>query len=115
MSKQAETAIVLQEVLDERMRQEAKWGPQNHPLWAKSREYAPGTLSCTYYGVRGEHHAKALVAEEVARGEVTYFSILVEEVAEAVEAKDEARARAELVQVAAVAVAMIEAIDRRSK
>jgi NTP pyrophosphatase (non-canonical NTP hydrolase) len=73
------TSAVLMEVLDERVRQDAKWGP------SASRP-APG------------------------------LSVLVEEVGEvAAEMQEDGDAenyRVELVQVAAVAVAMIEAYDR---
>jgi hypothetical protein len=43
-----------------------------------------------------------------------WVDILEEEVAEAAAESDPAKLRAELVQVAAVAVAWIEAIDRRA-
>jgi NTP pyrophosphatase (non-canonical NTP hydrolase) len=83
------TDRVLQEVLAERIRQDAKWGEQNGH-------------------------------------DFEWVSILTEEVGEAAQAANEANfrsgktrgdythLRAELVQVAAVAVAWIEAIDRRA-
>ncbi len=90
-------------VLSERERQHAKWGEQNHP---------DGTGSIVAIG-------NATLAREscegaFARGEGTYLHILLEEVAEAFAESDPVKLRAELVQVAAVAVAWIETIDRRN-
>lgn len=85
-------SAVIFDVVDERDRQDAKWGEQNH-------------------------------------GDAIWLAVLIEEVGEAAREILEARPvvgyvdpippiatallRAELVQVAAVAVAWIEAIDRR--
>lgn len=67
-------------------------------LWAVQRDMA--RLECD------ERH-KA--------GEATWLDILREEVLEAFAEDDPARLRTELVQVAAVAVAWVEAIDRRAE
>lgn len=109
-------ASVLSEVAAERARQDARWGEQNHPngtgpdLWL----YA--------LPVRGPAgNANAADLERWARdrckrapdeGGDTYERILTEEWAEAIAEADPARLRAELVQVAAVAVAWVEKIDR---
>jgi len=73
------TLEVLQSVGDERLRQDLRWGQQNH-------------------------------------GDGLWLAILTEEVGETAEAMldlSQTDIRAELVQVAAVAVAWIESIDRR--
>ena len=49
-----------------------------------------------------------------SRGELTYGAVLLEEVCEAYAEDDPAKVRAELIQVAAVAVAMVEKIDREA-
>lgn len=69
---------VLMQVLDERIKQERKWGPQNHdPLkW------------------------NAILGEEFG------------EVSKAILEKDMNNYREELIQVAAVAIAAIESLDR---
>lgn len=95
------TESVLREVLAERQRQDAKWGEQNHPddtsvddePWADwARE------DC----------------DRAARdGKLTWRLILGEEVWEAFAETDPVKLRAELIQVAAVAVNWVEAIDRR--
>jgi hypothetical protein len=86
----------------ERWRQHAKWGVQNHPD-----------------GTGDLHRCEAEVLREdcqvaFERGYVTWRHILAEEVAEAFAEEHPERLRAELIQVAAVVVAWIEAIDRRT-
>jgi hypothetical protein len=93
---------VLGEVLQERVDQEAKWGEQNHP---------DGTGAL--YRVRASELQRRYTELGFERGEGTWTLILLEEVAEALAESDEARLREELVQVAAVAVSWVEAIDRR--
>lgn len=95
-------AEVAAEVAAERARQDAQWGEQNHP--------------------DGTHHAFAPLADaQRARtnrlaGEacLTWREILEEEVLEALACDPGSpELRAELVQVAAVATAWVECIDRR--
>ena len=92
---------VLNDIRAERARQDAKWGEQNHP---------DGT------GRSGDPLVAEVVKADCDRaarnGMLTYRHILDEEVAEAFAERDPAKLRAELVQVAAVAVAWIEKIDR---
>lgn len=91
---------VLMEVSRERVQQDSQWGEQDHPN---------GT---------GPHFA--FVAEEMrkscanafSRGVGTWMDILTEEFYEALAEEDPEALRAELIQVAAVAVAWVEAIDR---
>jgi len=107
---------VLTEVAAERARQEQKWGQQNHVDW--TRTTATSDLAGVWPGGVGPHFKwitdyKAAGKEGHALG---YFDILMEEVGEA---HDEAREgnvsalREEVIQVAAVAVAWVECIDRR--
>jgi hypothetical protein len=98
----AELAAVLTEVAAERRRQDERWGPQNHP---------DGTGD--WLGA-----AAALVRKDcdqaAASGKLTWRHILQEEVAEAAAEEGPAELRRELIQVAAVAVAWVEALDRRT-
>lgn len=101
---------VLVEVSRERARQEVKWGEQNHPdgtgpdmLIVSSRAPSNAVL---------RDAARARCDRMHARGRGTYEQILTEEVLEAYAEDDPAKLRAELVQVAAVAVAWVEKIDR---
>lgn len=96
------TVGVLREIEAEREAQDAKWGEQNHPDGTGgvcSRDIADAQRRWT------SMHA--------AEKTLVWVDILNEEVAEAYAETDAARLRAELVQVAAVAVAWAEAIDRR--
>lgn len=104
------TQPVLNEVLAERVRQDEKWGEQNWPSFVSGL----GTYGrSAHYGVRREENAKRFCEGRFRQGVGTYADIFVEEVAEAIGAETEDHLREELVQVAAVAVAWIEAIDRR--
>lgn len=96
------TSNVLDEVLQERLKQEQKWGEQNHPNGEK---------------VPKSYVDKARTACDTMfrNGEGTWSDILHEEFWEALgECDDDAKLREELIQVAAVAVAWIECIDRRN-
>jgi hypothetical protein len=95
--------IVLGDVLTERERQDEEWGEQNHP----DGTGGPGTGHVRTAGRRACDVATSL-------GNLTWRHILHEEVVEAFAERDPEKLRAELVQVAAVAAAWIEAIDRRS-
>ena len=103
------TETVLSEVHAERARQEAKWGEQNHRDGTGRvvfLDFMPATKQAETMKWRCEDNAQ--------RGTLSWADILLEEVYEANAEEDPAKLRAELVQVAAVAVAWIEAIDRRA-
>lgn len=95
---------LFEELHGELQRIYEKWGDQNHDdgtggsLLAYEREMA--RLSC-------QHAARS--------GYVTWMMILREEFFEAVAESDPARVRAELIQVAGVALTWIDAIDRRQR
>lgn len=94
----------MQEVWKERDRQEVKWGEQNHP---------DGTGGPV---LRMKADEAQVMCDEAAKQHVMRWRyILEEEVAEAMAESDPALLRAELVQVAAVAVSWIEALDRRKR
>lgn len=96
------TASVLAEIQGERTGQDAKWGEQNWP------DGTGRSIDQKIAKVKREACDQA-----VAAGHVTWRHILAEEVAEAFAEADPARLRGELLQVAAVAVNWVEAIDRR--
>lgn len=96
---------VLAEVRAERAAQDHKWGEQNHPDHPHT---GPSADAWAALVTLLESEARA----SLHRGP-TWAAILLEEVGEALQEDDPARLRAELVQVAAVAVAWVEAIDRR--
>lgn len=96
---------VLEEVAQERRSQETRWGQQNLP---------DGTGNYLRYTLHADNQ-RMIVETRIGNGTLSYSDILLEEVAEAVECTDATQLRAELVQVAAVAVAWIECIDRRKE
>lgn len=103
IAREVNTARVLHAVGDERRRQDEKWGEQNPP---------DGTG-----GTQLEDKAtlqRAKTNRVFRAGQGTWRDILEEEVAEALAERDPGALREELVQVAAVAVAWVEAIDRRA-
>lgn len=114
----------LDEVKDELQRQDAKWGEQNRPdgtgadvvpligVWIN----LPGhdTAGLEDYDADEIAHAAKQACDSAARyGKVTWRDILLEEVFEALAEEGATALRAELIQVAAVAVQWAQAIDRR--
>jgi hypothetical protein len=107
-------------VRDEREAQDRKWGEQNHP------DYDPHDIPevvRSEYAFRAERW-KEINAQRAESGcEVkarrpdaactAWDGVLLEEVYEALAETDPAKLRAELIQVAAVAMTWAEAIDRR--
>ena len=106
---------VLVDVHDERERQDRKFGrDRNHPLTYSGFRGRPQDL-CAAYGLPSAQDAQARCDAAMKAGRVTYGHILVEEVCEVFEAAaegDMVAVRKELVQVVAVGVAAIEALDR---
>ena len=94
-------AAILQSVRDERVRQDKRWGEQNHPN-------GTGTIFLKFVS----KDRRAETDRAFAAGEVTWRDILEEEVAEALAEAGGDDLRAELVQVMAVCAAWIEATYR---
>lgn len=105
------TADVLKAVAQERAAQDERWGPQDHP------DHTPteGLNNWPFYHGVDAMDWKARNDARTRRGDLGWDGILLEEVFEACAETDPAKIRAELVQVAAVAVAWIEALDRRTE
>lgn len=100
------TKSVMLEVMRERLAQEKQWGTQNHPIrpakgpWRRHELKDIATWMKSLCEVRRE------------RGEMTWRDILLEEVHEVFAEEDPEKQREELIQVMAVAAAMIDNIDR---
>ena len=100
------TRSVLYDVEAERAAQDDRWGQQELPNGTGRN--APPSL-------RGMSDlAKRRAGLAAAMGELTWRDVLLEEVFEAMDAETVPELRAELVQVAAVAVQWVEAIDRKA-
>lgn len=106
---------VLADVAGERARQDAKWGEQNHP---DGTGYPNGFLSSEGdfepFDAIAADRVRIRTQENFAAGDGTWADVLLEEVWEALAEVDPAKLRTELIQVAAVATAWVEAIDRRA-
>jgi len=96
---------LLHEVTRERERQDQKWGEQNHPM------IRPGDLG---YFERAMDGSQAAYETAEANGTVAWSDILLEEVYEALAETDIEKQKVELIQVAAVALSMIECLDRKA-
>lgn len=98
---------IYDEIIAERGRQDAKWGEQNH-------ESVPNDDDVREYWVSKEQTAKLICSAKLGgEGALTFQDIAFEEFAEVCAAPDDVARREELVQLAAVCVQWIEAIDRR--
>lgn len=98
------TSTVVGEVIAERIRQDEKWGEQNHP---------DGTGNALQR--RAAEDSRYVCQRNFQRGEGTWHDILLEEVAEAFAESDKSKLRDELIQVAAVAVAWVEKLEREAR
>lgn len=117
------TKQVLDEVAVERIRQTMKHGDQRHLPDGTGptgrlvmddvylRRHGVGRADLAEWA-KGRTDA---AAQQGGDGSVTFEHILTEEWAEAMAESNPARLRAELIQVAAVAVQWVEAIDHRAE
>ncbi len=116
----SDRAIVLSRIFGdiaaERSRQVQKWGVQNHasliPILLNRPGGCDAARMCEELEIPSETRAKFLCQSSQPD---TFAAIAIEELSEAVSCLDDERAmRTELVQLAAVVVAWVEAIDRRT-
>jgi hypothetical protein len=98
-------ADITEEIHQERLSQIARWGQQDHPSSASELDRKRAEKNADHWKQRNDARAEA--------GILSWDGILLEEVWEALAEEDETRRREELIQVAAVAAAEVEAIDRR--
>jgi hypothetical protein len=114
------TKSILQEIEQERNKQDTKWGEQNHPFHhplcaieaADKKEM--DAIVAAFYNIPSQQEVKQFCDSHIPLNQTNFATILLEEVVEALSECDDAAIRAELIQVAAVAVNAIEAIDRRT-
>ena len=102
--KPAVFQAVADDVYLENERQDAKWGEQNPP---------DGTGGPFWQAMSAE--VRMSCDRAFGDGFGTWRHILAEEVYEAFAEEDPAKLRAELIQVAAVAMQWVAALDRRRK
>ena len=101
------TEDVLDDVMSERLRQIQLWGHQSLQDWTgPDRSYINLGVNS---GI-----VKRLQHFNDTYGQPSWAHVLLEEVFEALSEEDQKKLRAELVQVAAVAVSWVEDIDRQN-
>ena len=100
---------IFEEIRAERQRQDEKWGERNLPM-----------LGERLLGQGVEFPSKEVLEKQLrhchlrcAGDDYSWFDILLEEICEAFLENKPEKQRAEMIQVAAVAVAIIEYLDRR--
>ena len=104
---------IVTEILQERIKQEAKWGQQNYPILDQLLINRTPKRMCDEYEIPSEDRARQLLNINEKRGSLTYMHILIEEISEVASCgRNMGNIREELIQSAAVLVAMIESLDR---
>lgn len=112
-------ATIINDIINERLRQDKKWGVQHWPslnqiLMNREGGCTPERM-CEHYEIPSEERAKFLCENAFKTGEGTWTNIIVEELSEAVCSENDELRRKELVQLAACVVAWIEDIDFKNK
>jgi len=97
--------FILSEICAERRRQDEKFGEQNHPFFSSRNKAYPEELTLK--------NQLKLIRERIQEAKYGWFDILVEEICEAFLETEPEKQRKEMIHVAAVAVAIIEYLDRR--
>lgn len=107
---------ILEEIKQERQKQDLKWGQQNHPVLDPILINRDPVRMCEEYEIPSENRAKQMCDMQAKGGRCTWMHILVEEISEAASCGPETeRLRVELIQAAAVIVATIESLDRNGQ
>jgi len=97
---------IMQEVMLERGRQDLMWGTQEHDI-------KPHKNTDSRYFIEKAEKCKKEYEIASKNGIVTWYHILKEEFYEIFAENEPSRQRHELIQVMAVAMAMVEYLDRR--
>lgn len=123
------TNVVLADVLRERLRQDEKWGadrdmPSVRPVWSGAVDWAHLSpeerrrCAQSAHNIHGPDLYRHWISIQEKQGSLSWCDILQEELSESVEAAadgDLDHLYAELVQVAAVAVAWAENVRRKKE
>jgi hypothetical protein len=102
---------IFEEISAERHRQEEKFGEQNHSMLGKTFDLID--IGRMYPHKDILRNQLVLCRERVKSNKHGWFDILLKEVCESFLETDPIKQREEMIQVAAVAVRIIECLDRR--
>lgn len=105
---------IFVELYEEILKQDSKWGQQNHPSVDPLLLERGALRMSEEYEIPSETRAKQMCETTAISGTVTWGHIALEEFAECICAQSDQDRRKELVQLAAVVVQWITCIDRRS-
>lgn len=100
---------IVQDILKEIQRANAKHGTPNHPLIS---DHTCPHMAHIYYNVPSERDAKAETDYKFGIGQCTHADIILEEFCEFISAETIEKQREELVQIAATVIKAIQNIDR---
>lgn len=106
---------ILAEVAQERVRQDEKWGVQNHPLWfrASALDHQYWATQADMWKLTNDHRvAQATAAGRPAGENCAWDGIAFEEFAEAFGEASPGLQYSEFVQAAGVVVAILEKLNR---
>ena len=103
---------IIEEILKEKQRQISLWGVQNHNI--VDNNYYLNNIRIRY-GLPTEEQAKYSCNQHTENKTLTWGDIIVEELAEALNAKTPEEMKEELIQCGAVIVSMIESLERNGK
>lgn len=107
---------IFNEIREERVRQENKWGEQNWPVLDPLLVDRDPQRMCDEYEIPNENRARYKCQTHANRGDLTWMHILMEEISESASCGKNVEAlRTELIQSASVLVAMIESLDRNGR
>ena len=104
---------IFEEIRKERQRQDDKFGEQNHPMLGVSCDMFSDYKKKQFPTTAALKNALERSRERRKTDMFGWFDILLEEVCEAFTETEPEKQRKEMIQVAAVAVAIIEYLDRR--
>ena len=101
---------IFEEIRAERQRQDKKFGEQNHPMLGRSMVSSDKEPTPSFFELK---HNLEWVKKRCKTKKKGWFDILHKEICEAFSETEPEKQREKMVQAAAVAVAIIECLDRR--
>jgi hypothetical protein len=96
---------IFTEILKERINQDKKWGEQNHPMVRTKKIIKSLKNEAGIFKNQNNTDSK--------NGKCSWYNIFMEEFLEAFSETTPEKQREEMIQVAAVAIAIIECLDRK--
>lgn len=103
---------IIMAIKNERLRQDNLWGEQNHPIidstFISDKMYLR-------YDIPSEENCKYMCETLSKNNDLTWGDIILEELVEALCAKNKEDMKTELIQCASVIFAAIESLDRNGK